>query len=232
MEDAGDGLAGAVTASSRLHMGDRSSVVEDCDAQIERMPSPLGPSESRAEEGEAEVVGRSPGEPSSRSAPTSPGEEGSDVDANTPNANRGGSLTCVMPKVGVGVAVLVVRDQSVIIGRRKGSHGTGTYALPGGHLDFGESWEECAIREVKEETGLDIANVRYAWVSNCVMLDEPKPCHYITLFMRAELRNVADEPENLEPDKCEEWQWVVWPRIPFPRFAPLQTLLDSPFSLF
>ena len=44
---------------------------------------------------------------------------------------------------------------------RLGSHGAGTYALPGGHLEMGESWEACAAREVLEETGLEVSGLRF-----------------------------------------------------------------------
>lgn len=62
------------------------------------------------------------------------------------------------PKVGVGV--LIVKGSSVLLGKRKGSAGAGTWATPGGHLEFGESWAQCAVREVHEETGLTLTDVR------------------------------------------------------------------------
>ena len=58
------------------------------------------------------------------------------------------------PRVGVGVFVL--RDGLVLLGLRRGAHGAGTWALPGGHLEFGEAVEHCAAREVHEETGLNM----------------------------------------------------------------------------
>ena len=58
----------------------------------------------------------------------------------------------------VGVAVLLVDRERhpgcILVGERKGSHGAATFATPGGGLEFGESWSECGVREVKEETNL------------------------------------------------------------------------------
>lgn len=58
---------------------------------------------------------------------------------------------------------------------------TGTWALPGGHLEFGESFETCAVRETLEETGLNIKDVRFLTATNSVMTAEDK--HYVTIFM-------------------------------------------------
>lgn len=63
---------------------------------------------------------------------------------------------------------------------------------------FRESWIECAIREVHEETGLQLKDVRYYTVVNAVEMD--KDYHYITIFMKG---SCNQEPENLEPEKCE-----------------------------
>lgn len=61
------------------------------------------------------------------------------------------------PAVGVGVLIFNDKKQ-MLLGKRKGSHGAGTWCNPGGHLEFGESFEQCAIREVEEETGLKIVD--------------------------------------------------------------------------
>ncbi|KAK0545689.1 hypothetical protein OC844_007323 [Tilletia horrida] len=60
-----------------------------------------------------------------------------------------------IPRVGLAVFVLNTHGH-VLIGKRKGAHGAGTLALPGGHLELHESFEDCAVREVLEETGIEL----------------------------------------------------------------------------
>jgi len=83
------------------------------------------------------------------------------------------------PKVGVGVAIIITKDDKVLLMKRKGPHGQGTWSTPGGHLDFGETPEGCAAREAKEEVGLDVVGIRFRAVTNDVFEAEGK--HYITL---------------------------------------------------
>ena len=70
---------------------------------------------------------------------------------------------------------------------RKGSLGAGQWALPGGRLEHGESFEECAVREALEETGLPLADVRFGWAISTVMRTEPGKPHWCTIFMQAAL---------------------------------------------
>ena len=63
-------------------------------------------------------------------------------------------------EVRVGVGVIILRNNRILLGERIGSHGANTWATPGGHLDVGESIEECARREVFEETGLVVESIR------------------------------------------------------------------------
>lgn len=113
-------------------------------------------------------------------------------------------------RVGVGVAVFVLskKNKNFIIGKRKGSHGAGTWALPGGHLDYGESFETCAEREVHEETGLNVQSVRFLTATNDVMEKDSK--HYVTIFMVGEVGERDEMPRVMEPEKCERWEWVSW----------------------
>jgi 8-oxo-dGTP diphosphatase len=128
------------------------------------------------------------------------------------------------PRVGVGV--LVWYDRKVLLGRRRGAHGAQTWSFPGGHLEFGESWEACAAREVREETGLELDSLGFAAVTNDVFVDEGK--HYITVFMQGQARSSA--AERREPDKCEGWQWFDWSDLPSPLFLPIRNLRASGYT--
>jgi 8-oxo-dGTP diphosphatase len=121
----------------------------------------------------------------------------------------------------VGVGVLIVRDGAVLLGRRRGSHGAGSWAPPGGHLEPGESAEACARREAAEETGLALGDVEPGPWSLDTFAAEGK--RYVTLFVVA--RGVAGEPSTLEPEKCDGWAWFPWTALPAPLFAPLASVV-------
>ncbi|KAL4728936.1 hypothetical protein ACLX1H_003342 [Fusarium chlamydosporum] len=113
------------------------------------------------------------------------------------------------PRVGV-AALIYARDGKFLTGKRMGSHGAGTIQLPGGHLDYGETFFACAERETLEETGLQVRAVKVVAVTNDVFVKEKK--HYITIFVRCEMVDENAEPQVkiLEPQKCGGWYWKTW----------------------
>lgn len=125
-------------------------------------------------------------------------------------------------RVGVGAFVLSPPSPSspnnasptFLLGTRLNSHGAGTLALPGGHLEFGETPESCAAREVLEETGLEVKNVRFLTATNSVMQSEGK--HYVTLFVVCERVDQRQQARVMEVEKCagwEEWGWEGMVRL-------------------
>ncbi|MBL7179171.1 MAG: NUDIX hydrolase [Pseudomonadota bacterium] len=126
----------------------------------------------------------------------------------------------------IGVAVIVIKDGKVLLGKRKNSHGSGTWHFPGGHLEFNESIEACARREVFEETGLRIKNIRLGPYTNDMFEKEQK--HYITLFAVSEYDSGVVELK--EPEKCDTWDWFEWTQLPQPSFLSIQNLLKLNFK--
>jgi 8-oxo-dGTP diphosphatase len=132
-----------------------------------------------------------------------------------------------MKRPAVGVAVVVIKNDRVLLGRRKSSHGSGSWSFPGGHLEFGESVENCAKREVLEETGIVITNVRYGPFTNDFFRDEQK--HYVTLFTLADYGSGGEEVR--EPEKNDCWSWYGWNELPQPLFLPIRNLLTLGMDL-
>jgi len=122
---------------------------------------------------------------------------------------------------------MVIKNDKVLLGKRKNSHGDGTWAFPGGHLEFGESIKECARREIFEETGIQIKNLRYGPYTNDIFEIDGK--HYVTLFILADYESGV--PRVKEPHKCEIWQWHPWPPTVTPHFLPIANLLKQNFKL-
>ena len=128
------------------------------------------------------------------------------------------------PKVGIGVCIL--RDNKILLGKRLNSHGNGEWSFPGGHLEFMESWEDCATRETLEETGLLIKNLRFGTVTNDFFPTENK--HYITIIMIADY--IEGEAQLMEPLKCEKWEWYYYDQLPIPLFIPIRNLMKQKFT--
>lgn len=127
--------------------------------------------------------------------------------------------------VKVGLAVFVFKDGQFVMLQRQGAHGAGSWSIPGGHIEFGESFAETAAREVLEETGMTIKNVRFAAVTNDIFQEEGK--HYITIWMASDWE--AGEATITEPDRCSEMSWFNFNSLPEPLFLPFESLEQSVF---
>ena len=69
------------------------------------------------------------------------------------------------------VSAAIVRDDRVLIVRRARTPAHGLYTLPGGGVELGETLEEAVIREVREETALDVAPVELVGFRQAIVRD-------------------------------------------------------------
>ena len=124
------------------------------------------------------------------------------------------------PKVGIGI--MIMKDGKVLLAKRKGSHGEGEYAFPGGHLEYMESFEDCARREMKEETGVEIDNIHFLFLAN---VKKYAPKHYVHIGLTADWK--AGVPQILEPEKSEQWEWFDLNKLPEPMFEMCKLSFDA-----
>ena len=125
----------------------------------------------------------------------------------------------------VGIGVFVLKNGKFLMALRKGSHGENNWSLPGGHLEFGETFEETAKREVLEETGLAVTNVRFGAVTNDFFKDDNK--HYVSVWVVSDFESGVEQAT--EPEKYTDLRWVDFETLPTPLFQPWQALLTSEF---
>ena len=130
-------------------------------------------------------------------------------------------------QVQVGIGVILVKEGKILLGQRIGAYGSNTWGLPGGHLEYGETFEDCAIRETFEETNLTISGLTNVGVTNDLFADVGK--HYVTLFLQAE--QISGELKLAEPEKCLTWQWFDWQDLPKPLFPSLANFIQQGFEL-
>jgi 8-oxo-dGTP diphosphatase len=126
------------------------------------------------------------------------------------------------PKVGIGL--LVVKGDCILLGQRKSQHGKGEFGGPGGHLEGMESFEDCIMREFREEVGseMQIKNLGFLCVTN---LMKYLPKHYVDIGMTAEWE--LGEPTVGEPDKLVSWKWYPINELPSPLFGCMENYLEA-----
>lgn len=127
------------------------------------------------------------------------------------------------PDVRVGVGVFVNFGGKFLLLHRVKAHGQGTWGLPGGHLENGESIEECALRETLEETGITATNPRILGITNDVFPESGK--HYVTVF--ASVDAPSADYTITEPEKYTNYCWTTVAELPEQLFSPLASFIKQ-----
>ncbi len=117
--------------------------------------------------------------------------------------------------------MVFVRDGKVFLAQRQGAHGEATWASAGGHLEMGETLEECARREAQEELGVRVGALRFLCVSNIIAYGR----HYVDFEFLGDIGN--QEPELAEPPAFSQLGWFPLDDLPQPIFEAMRYALDS-----
>jgi len=114
-----------------------------------------------------------------------------------------------IPRVGVGVLLLDPSDR-VLLTLRKRAPEAGCWSIVGGKVDFLENLEQCAVREVREEAGVEVELIRLLCVTDHVLPEESQ--HWVAPAYLG--RVVNGEVRNCEPDKTQEVKWFALAEVP------------------
>ena len=117
--------------------------------------------------------------------------------------------------------MIFVRDDRVFLAKRQGAHGEGTWASAGGHLETGESLEECARREALEELGVTVGDLRFLCISNIVAYGK----HYVDIEFLGDID--IQQPRLAEPVGFSHSGWFALDCLPEPLFRAVRYALDS-----
>ncbi len=135
-------------------------------------------------------------------------------------------------KPGVGVGVMILKNNKVLLGKRHSNpekadselHGETTWTMPGGKLDFGETLQDAVQREVLEETGINInkENLKLISLTDDIIIED---VHFVTIGFL--YKSPGEEPRVMEPDEIVEWQWFALDNLPTPIFFPSEKILKN-----
>jgi 8-oxo-dGTP diphosphatase len=122
------------------------------------------------------------------------------------DTGRGSNIDIKNAVVACGVAVVVTHRHKILFGKRKSRENGFEWQLPGGWIDRGESPEQAARREVCEETGLQLQEVRFVGITNNIFTANK---HSLSLYFEAECADVRSQIVG-EDSKCIAWEWRNW----------------------
>ena len=127
-----------------------------------------------------------------------------------------------------GCGVVLLKDNMILLGKRNTDelkadsemHEEGTWTLPGGNIEYGETFYEAGIREAKEETNLDVDELEVI----CVQTDLNEYAHYVSVGMIA--NKFYGEIKVMEPDEITTWKWFDINHLPKKIFSASRKTID------
>ena len=110
----------------------------------------------------------------------------------------------VRPHIGVGV--MMVRNNSLLLVKRKFNPDAGYWSIPGGHMELGERVEKTAEREAFEETGFKVKVTKLAGIIDKIMYDKDGKLeyHYVLVnYFVEQIEGTLEQPPKAADDALD-----------------------------
>ena len=111
----------------------------------------------------------------------------------------------------IGVGAVIVCDGRILLEKRKGEPGKGKWSIPGGLVELGERAEQTVIREVREETNLEVENPELIDVVDSITFDEDGRIkyHFVIIDYFVKLKGGTVKAA----DDAAELKWVPFNEV-------------------
>lgn len=123
--------------------------------------------------------------------------------------------------VRVGVQAIVRRGDELLMVQRGRGFGEGSWCFPGGHLELGETIIECAVRELEEETALQVER------ANVILVTDPMKIANYHMQIGVEVTSWSGTPRVVDPNECSAVEFFPLDRLPHDVFPPSQDVLKK-----
>ena len=130
---------------------------------------------------------------------------------------------------GIGVGVMVIKQNKILLGLRNPNkekasselQGQGTWTMPGGKVEFMEKLIDAAKRELEEETSLQASNLEFL----CISDDMTDTAHYVTVGFIA--KEYSGDVKAMEPETILEWKWFNLDNLPDNLYKPSAKCIEK-----
>lgn len=126
----------------------------------------------------------------------------------------------------VAVGAVAIRDRELLMIRRGHGPAAGEWSIPGGRVEFGEDLREAVVREVAEETGLEVVVERFLGWGERIGTD-PSPHHFVILDFLVDVLDPTQSPRA--GDDAAEVSWIPFDELAETRIVDglLEFLADT-----
>ncbi len=111
----------------------------------------------------------------------------------------------------IGVGAVIINNGKILLEKRKNDPGKGKWSIPGGIVELGESVEQTIIREVREETGLEVEQPKHIDIVDNIVKDENSNVkyHFVIIDCFVKLKGGIFKASS----DAEELRWVVFDEV-------------------